>query len=110
MNLIILKINELADDDTPVVLMGDLNMKPEHTSIKNIGKLMKDTYESTLIKHYGPVGTFNGFEPQKVVNDRIDYIFIKDLQVNKHVHIADRRSNNLCISDHFPVMVEFVKE
>jgi len=108
MNLIILKIKKHTKDGSPVVFMGDLNMTPEHVSIQAISKLMKDAYKISQIKHYGPTGTFNGFNPQIKVDRRIDYIFVKDLRVKKHVHIADRRINNLCISDHFPVMVEFV--
>ncbi len=110
MNLIISKIKELTNSDSyPIILTGDFNMSPEHESIKKIQNFMQDSYKVSKIKHYGPMGTFNGFDLLKKLNYRIDYIFVKGYKVLKHRHIEDRRENNLRLSDHLPVMVEFAK-
>ncbi len=110
MNLIISKIKELTNSDNyPIILTGDFNMSPEHESIKKIQNFMQDSYKVSKIKHYGPMGTFNGFDLLKKLNYRIDYIFVKGCKVLKHRHIEDRRENNLRLSDHLPVMVEFMK-
>ncbi len=107
MNLIVHKINELTKNNKPVVLTGDFNMTPNHESIKTISKIMKDASSVSKAKPYGPNGTFSGFDIHTVAKDRIDYIFVKTLNVIKYRHIDDRRRNNLRISDHLPVMVEF---
>ncbi len=106
-SLIVLKIKELTKNKKPVVLTGDFNMTPEHESIKTINKLMKDASSISKTKPYGPNGTFSGFDTQAVAKERIDYILVNNLNVNKYRHIDDRRKNNLRISDHLPVMVEF---
>ncbi len=55
---------------------------------------------------YGPIGTFNQFDTQKVLDKRIDYIFTKNLKVHSYRNIDDRRNNGLFLSDHFPIMVK----
>jgi len=37
---------------------------------------------------------------------RIDYIFTKNIEVLSYRHLDDRRKNNLCISDHLPILIE----
>jgi endonuclease/exonuclease/phosphatase family metal-dependent hydrolase len=110
MNLIVLKINQLTKSSKPVVLMGDLNMTPEHESIKTITKLLEDASSISKSKAYGPVGTFIGFDVNAIADKRLDYVFVSGLKVSRYRHIEDRRKNNLPISDHLPVMVKFISQ
>jgi endonuclease/exonuclease/phosphatase family metal-dependent hydrolase len=70
---------------------------------------MKDGQEVTNAPFYGPSGTFNGFDQNKVLDRRIDYIFVKDFKVENYVHIDDRMENNKHISDHLPVLITVKK-
>lgn len=108
MKLIIKTIKEFTkDDDFPVILMGDFNLTKKHESYVLISDFMEESSEISLKKHYGPEGTFNGFIPTYEAKDKIDFIFVSNLEVYKHVHIDDKRNNGMCISDHYPVYVEF---
>lgn len=96
----------LPTSETPVILMGDLNMPPEDPGVKRIANELSDSRTASIAKPYGPYGTFNGFDLQYPLNKRIDYIFSKKLKVLKQVHIDDQTDDHRYPSDHFPVMTE----
>ncbi|MDX1328822.1 MAG: endonuclease/exonuclease/phosphatase family protein [Arenibacter sp.] len=103
--LIYKKINEITTKGTPVILMGDLNLTPDTKAIQFLQQYLADGMEITKKPFYGPVGTFNAFDLDRVITDRIDYIFVKDIEVLSYTHIDDRLANNKHISDHLPVMI-----
>lgn len=103
--LIAKKINEKNTDNTPVILMGDFNLPPESEPIQYLKQQFSDGQTSTKNSFYGPTGTFNGFNPNKILDTRIDYIFTDFLGVEAYMHIDDRMENNKHISDHLPVLV-----
>ena len=86
--------------------MGDFNSLPESEPIKIFKSQLEDAYEIDLNEPYGPSGTFNGFNLDRQIRKRIDYILTKNIEVIQHTIIDDRRANNLFISDHLPVMVK----
>tara|TARA_R110002074_G_scaffold257269_2_gene429728 strand:- start:18000 stop:18851 length:852 start_codon:yes stop_codon:yes gene_type:complete len=102
--LIISKIKELNTENLPVVLMGDLNLKPDENPIQFLKKELSDGKSITQETFYGPTGTFNGFEHDRYLTDRIDYIFVQNFAVESYIHIDDRMENNKHISDHLPVL------
>ncbi|WP_198146861.1 endonuclease/exonuclease/phosphatase family protein [Maribacter thermophilus] len=102
--LIALKIKEINKDNLPVVLMGDLNRTPETKPIQFLKKELTDGQTATKKAFYGPTGTFSGFDHNKILDERIDYIFVQNFEVNSYQHIDDRMENNKHISDHLPVM------
>ena len=104
--LIISKINDINTDDLPVVLMGDLNLTPDQEPIQFLQNKMTDGQLATESSFYGPTGTFNGFDPNMVLDRRIDYVFVKGFKVNSYIHIDDRMENNKHISDHLPVLAQ----
>jgi len=106
--LILDKIREFGLSDKQVVVMGDLNSEPEEEPIRVFREELNDAHEISEQPPYGPEGTFNAFEVDSVVIRRIDYIFVKNLNVKSYRHVDDRRRNNLYLSDHLPVMVEVV--
>ncbi|MEJ5052499.1 endonuclease/exonuclease/phosphatase family protein [Chryseobacterium culicis] len=103
--LILKKIKELNPKNLPVALSGDFNLTDDSEPIKILSQHMKDTFYHSETKHYGPVGTFTGFNVNEVPKDRIDYIFTQGFRIKSHRHINDRRENLLYPSDHFPVIV-----
>jgi len=105
--LILSKINNLNKDNNPVILMGDFNAEPESKPIRILKSKLIDGAELSKNGIYGPHGTYTGFKKDVIATKRIDYIFIKNLNVLKYRHIDDHMKNNNYLSDHLPVLVEF---
>lgn len=101
--LIVQKIEELNTEKLPVVFMGDLNLAPEEEPIQFLQKQLIDGQMVTKQAFYGPAGTSHGFDHTRVLERRIDYVFVKDFSVVSYIHIDDRMANNMHISDHLPV-------
>lgn len=106
--LIVSKIRELNTEKLPVVLMGDFNLTPNETPIHYLMKALTDAQTITSNPFYGPTGTFSGFDPDRILSERIDYIFVEKLKVQSYIHIDDRMENNKYISDHLPVFARVI--
>ena len=102
--LIVSKMKDINVDNLPVVLMGDLNLTPDETPILYLKDALTDGQSITEKTFYGPTGTFNGFDQDRVLTNRIDYIFVDSFNVLEYMHIDDRMENNKHISDHLPVL------
>ncbi|MCP4976399.1 MAG: endonuclease/exonuclease/phosphatase family protein [Maribacter sp.] len=104
------KIREVNKSDLPVVLMGDLNLRPEEKPIQFLKNKMQDGKDISMQPFYGPEGTFNGFNWNMKLDRRIDYIFVQKFKVKAYIHIDDRMDNNKHISDHLPVLIVVERE
>ncbi len=104
--LILDRINEVNHRSLPVILMGDFNSEPDSPPINKIRTEMSDALQLSLEKLQGPMGTFNGFDPDLPIERRIDYVFTRDVKVLSYIHVNDRMNNNRHISDHLPVMIK----
>ncbi|MFS4417111.1 endonuclease/exonuclease/phosphatase family protein [Maribacter sp. 2307ULW6-5] len=98
------KITELNTEGHPVILMGDLNLTPDTAPIQFLKGALTDAQKVSKQPFYGPRGTFSGFDHDRVLDKRIDYIFTERLGVESYMHIDDRMENNKHISDHLPVL------
>ena len=105
--LILEKIEEVNTELDPVILMGDLNAIPGSKPITSLVNKLDDAAQLSEKGIYGPKGTFTGFEKGTLPENRIDYIFLKNLSVEKYRHIDDKMRNGNYLSDHLPVLVEF---
>lgn len=105
--LILNKIKEITNDELPVFLMGDFNLEPETENILTIKKTLLDSKEVSITDPFGPSGTFNNFEFDKPVTNRIDYIFINKnkVKVNTYAVLSDNKELRYP-SDHLPVLIE----
>lgn len=103
--LILKQIKKKNKQDYPVFLTGDFNLVPEEEPIAVVKEVFADSKEASLTKPYGPTGTFNGFEFDKPLERRIDYIFVsgQNIVVDKYRVIDDFRDFRYP-SDHMPVM------
>ncbi len=91
----------------PVIVLGDLNCLPESLPITQLRQQLDDCYLTSKAKPIGPTGTFNGFTEKYQEDQRIDYIFSKNLQVLEYETIDQKRANKRYISDHFPIWAQF---
>ena len=104
--LIISQIENLNPSMTGTVLMGDLNLTPDHEAIKMISGKMQDSASAGQLK-FGPEGTFNGFNFGSAPTRRIDYIFCsEDIVIGKYAVLSDSKDLKYP-SDHFPVIITF---
>jgi len=105
--LILEQIREINDDNLPVFLMGDFNLKPEEEPINHIRKEFYDSRDLNQEPPFGPVGTFNGFDINRPITNRIDYIFVSDknILVKKYGVLANVKDLKYP-SDHFPVIIQ----
>lgn len=105
--LIVSEIQQINTANLPVILTGDLNATRNSAPVNYIEKHLKNSIDSSRKKHYGPLGTFNGFDKDAELGNTIDFIFTHKIKVLSHRHIDDRRKNNLWVSDHLPVFIKF---
>ncbi|MDR3654021.1 MAG: endonuclease/exonuclease/phosphatase family protein [Paludibacter sp.] len=107
--LIVEKTKEIAED-SPFLLVGDLNTSPESSEMyKILSENLDDSRKITRRAPVGSVGTFNNFDVSKSLlplSERIDYIFSKHVDVYNYHVINDRYSDKTYPSDHFPLMIE----
>jgi len=96
------KIQEIAPT-LPVVFTGDLNVTPETEAIATIKSFLTDAKEISIEPAYGPNGTFNAFDFNSDLKNRIDYIFVnKGFKVQKFAVLSDSKDKRYP-SDHLPV-------
>jgi endonuclease/exonuclease/phosphatase family metal-dependent hydrolase len=105
--LMVRKIKEIAQG-APVVCVGDLNSTPDTEQVKTLQSALGDAYQLTQKPAYGPVGTFNGFELNAPLADRIDYIFVSPGSTVLDYAVLTDSMRGHYPSDHFPVMATVV--
>ncbi|WP_368384765.1 endonuclease/exonuclease/phosphatase family protein [Polaribacter sp. NJDZ03] len=106
--LIIDKIAEFNTDNLPVLVMGDFNLKPETAPIQLLSNAFNDAKIASESQPFGPIGTFNAFDFNKPVVDRIDYIFTSKEQVKvlEYATLSDSKDGKFP-SDHLPVVIKY---
>lgn len=106
--LIIEKSEFWNQQELPVIVMGDLNALPESPPIQYLNSKMNDSKLISKTDPIGPIGTFNGFDVNHPLSNRIDYIFVDEkVEVQKYAVISETR-NQKTPSDHLPVFVKFL--
>ncbi len=110
--LLLKKVNEIAGL-FPAIIMGDFNSHPADEPIqiltdKGNSLVLTDSKLISKTPHYGPTGTFNGFQSKETSDLPIDYIFIKNnVRVVQHATFS-QSWNGRFSSDHFPVFAKIV--
>ena len=101
---VILKhIKENDFQNRPLIVMGDFNLSPEDLPIELLSKELNDSFKLFPVKN--PVGTFNGFDLDSKLLDRIDYIFTKNIKITNYKHLNKKLPSGLWPSDHLPILI-----
>jgi endonuclease/exonuclease/phosphatase family metal-dependent hydrolase len=104
------KVKDMAGT-IPVIITGDFNSKPSDDPIRIVTDASDkdrfiDTKSLSIMPHYGPQGTFNGFTSKEIDNEPIDFIFIKGKwKVLQHATLSQTWGGRFS-SDHFPVFAK----
>ena len=91
--------------DRQLVVMGDLNSNTDELPIKVLSEKLDDSFKMYTLKD--PIGTFNGFDINSKLSDRIDYVFTKNIKIIDYRHIDKKLPNGLWPSDHLPILVTY---
>ncbi len=99
-------------DDTPIVVTGDFNSRPESETYRvligrsktDTGRVLRDAHHTARTPHHGPITTMTDFR-NLVPDKKIDYVFVSaDVEVELHGAIADAFGDGEYPSDHLPVL------
>ena len=107
--LVVRRIREIAKGK-PVILTGDFNVDQKDTiySIFTTSGLLNDSYEHSK-QRFAENGTFNGFNPDRKTDSRIDHIFVSpSFHVMRYGILTDcywTDQGRRLPSDHYPVFV-----
>lgn len=107
--LVVRRIREIAKGK-PVILTGDFNVDQNDTiySIFTTSGLLNDSYEHSK-QRFTENGTFNGFNPDRKTDSRIDHIFVSpSFHVMRYGILTDcywTDQERRLPSDHYPVFV-----
>ena len=91
--------------DKSLVVMGDLNANTDEPTIKILSEKLEDAFKMNPLKD--SIGTFNGFDINSKLSDRIDYIFTKNIKIIDYRHIDKKLPNGLWPSDHLPILITY---
>ena len=91
--------------DKSLIVMGDLNANTDELTIKVLSEKLEDSFKMSPLKD--SIGTFNGFDINSKLSDRIDYVFTKNIKIIEYRHIDKKLPNGLWPSDHLPILVTY---
>ncbi|MEZ2446278.1 endonuclease/exonuclease/phosphatase family protein [Chitinophaga sp. RCC_12] len=108
--LLLQRVHDIAGKDAAIIT-GDFNAVPSDEPIQivmnpNDPLHLTDSKAISKTAHFGPAGTFNGWNIAEMDNQPIDYIFLKGkMDVLKHASISETWEGRYA-SDHFAVYSE----
>ncbi len=73
-HLVLEQIKNKSIGYSQILVMGDLNCLPHESPIKIFNTEFEDSYRVSQSNPYGPIGTYNSFNTENELTDRIDYI------------------------------------
>ena len=101
-------LNHIKKNDfqnRPLIVMGDFNANPDDLPIELLSNELNDSFK--LLPVENPVGTFNGFDLDSKLLDRIDYIFTKNIKITNYKHLNKKLPSGLWPSDHLPILITY---
>ena len=106
--LMVDKIKEIAGDNAVVFMTGDLNTTSEDKALKPLATYLKESGET--VKKADKTPSFNDFGRNGARLQMIDHIFFRNAEARSFNVIDEPKFGVKYISDHYPVISEFVIE
>jgi endonuclease/exonuclease/phosphatase family metal-dependent hydrolase len=108
--LVVRMIQEIVNENIPVICTGDYNSNPSTPQIQSIKGFLSDARDVAVHAPFGSEDTnLGGGNFQGEAKGRIDYIFVNDrIQVLNYVVLSDTYANGKHPSDHLPVVCDVV--
>ena len=103
--LILNHIKENNYQNMPLIVMGDFNANPDDLPIELLSEELDDSFKILPVEN--PIGTFNGFDLDSKLLNRIDYIFTKNIKITNYKHLDKKLSSGLWPSDHLPILITY---
>ena len=85
--------------------MGDFNANPDDIPIELLSEELDDSFK--ILPTENPIGTFNGFDLDSKLLNRIDYLFTKNIKITNYKHLDKKLSSGLWPSDHLPILITY---
>ena len=101
-------LNHIKENDyqnKALVVMGDFNANPDDLPIELLSEELDDSFKILPVEN--PIGTFNGFDLDSKLLNRIDYIFTKNIKITDYKHLDKKLSSGLWPSDHLPILITY---
>ena len=105
-DLIVEKIKEIAGSDAVVFLTGDFNAESGDKSLKPLGSYLQEAVGT--VKKADKTPSFNNFGRKGGKHANIDHIFYRNTEARTFNVIDEPKFGVKYISDHYPVISEFV--
>lgn len=107
-SLIVEKIKEIAGSDAVVFLTGDFNAEIGNKALKPLCAYLRGA--AGTVKKADDVPSFNDFGRKGGNPGSIDHIFYRNAEAKSFVVVDEPKFGVKYISDHYPVVSEFVVE
>ena len=101
-------LNHIKENDyqnKALVVMGDFNANPDDLPIELLSEELDDSFKILPVEN--PIGTFNGFDLDSKLLNRIDYIFTKNIKITNYKHLDKKLSSGFWPSDHLPILITY---
>lgn len=106
--LMVEKIKEIAGDNAVVFMTGDLNTTSEDKALKPLATYLKESGKT--VKKADKTPSFNDFGRNGARLQMIDHIFYRNAEARSFNVVDELKFGVKYISDHYPVISEFVIE
>lgn len=93
---------KLIENDSPQILVGDMNAEPSSETIQRFQANFKDSWIE-----FNPKGSGITFSTNRNYKKRIDFIFYRNFNKKVHDFRIVNKKKEVDASDHFGVQVEF---
>jgi endonuclease/exonuclease/phosphatase family metal-dependent hydrolase len=104
--VLIQEIEQLNDNDYPIILCGDFNSAPTDTVRKEIMNSALELQDPWLEHHKGEETSFHKFTGDYIEGSRIDWVLISKTIYSPFIDLERRHKDKIFPSDHYPVLCE----
>jgi len=103
MKVLLTKVSELIGE-YPIVVTGDFNDTNNSVMYNEISEVLTDSRLLAPVTDTKPIGTYHNYGEK---DELIDFIFVSDNITPMVYHVIDDKLNDVYLSDHYGIYVDF---